>query len=62
MFQQIQLMDMLRNVRLVDLDMGLLKVVWCRFIVKLLYGFQEYVLVMVDITWVKNISKQLYRS
>jgi hypothetical protein len=55
-------MDMLRNVRLVDLDMGLLKVVWCRFIVKLLYGFQEYVLVMVDITWVKNISKQLYRS
>jgi len=43
-----------RSVNNEDLDMGLLKVVWCRFIVKLLYGFQEYVLVMVDITWVNG--------
>jgi len=37
-----------------DLDMGFLMVVWCKFIVKLLYSFREYVPVIVDITWVKG--------
>ena len=37
-----------------DLDMGILMVIWCKFIVKSLYSFREYVLVMVDITWVNG--------
>jgi hypothetical protein len=37
-----------------DIDMGLLMVVWCKFIVGLLYSLAEYVPVMVDITWVNG--------
>lgn len=43
-----------RSVNNEDLDMGFLMVIWCRFIVKSLYSFREYVLVMVDITWVNG--------
>jgi len=37
-----------------NIDMGLLMVLWCKFIVGLLYSLTEYVPVIVDITWVKG--------
>ena len=37
-----------------DIDMGLLMVLWCKFMVGLLYRLTEYVPVIVDITWVKG--------
>ena len=33
-------------------DVSLLMVHWCRFVVDLMYGYREYVPVIVDITWV----------
>ena len=37
-----------------NIDLCLLMVYWCRFIVGLLYGLRKYVPVIVDITWVNG--------